>query len=112
MALASGNALTARALKAEGLDTIFYLMGGPINDITLCCQKEGIRTINARREQGAAMMAHAYCRVSGKLGVCMATSGPGTINIATGVFNAFADAALKIAIGGASALKRFGPVSW
>ena len=108
MALVSGNELTAKALKAEGVDTIFYLMGGPINDIILCCQKEGIRTIDVRHEQGAAMMAHAYSRVSGKPGVCMATSGPGTINMATGVFNAFADAAPMIAIGGASALNQFG----
>jgi acetolactate synthase-1/2/3 large subunit len=83
-------------------------MGGPINDMILCCQKEGMRTIDVRHEQGAAMMAHAYSRVSGKPGVCMATSGPGTINMATGVFNAFADAAPMIAIGGASALNQFG----
>jgi thiamine pyrophosphate-dependent acetolactate synthase large subunit-like protein len=60
MAFVSGNELTAKALKAEGVDTIFYLMGGPINDIILCCQKEGFRTIDVRHEQGTAMMAHAY----------------------------------------------------
>ncbi len=108
MPLISGNQLVAKALKAEGVETIFYLMGGPINDIILCCQREGIRTIDVRHEQGAAMMAHAYSRVSGKPGVCMATSGPGTINMATGVFNAFADACPLIAIGGASALSQFG----
>jgi acetolactate synthase-1/2/3 large subunit len=67
MALVSGNQLTAKALKAEGVEAIFYLMGGPINDIILCCQQEGIRTIDVRHEQGAAMMAHAYSRVSGNL---------------------------------------------
>jgi len=108
MALVSGNQLTAKALKAEGVETIFYLMGGPINDIILCSQQEGIRTIDVRHEQGAAMMAHAYSRVSGKPGICMATSGPGTINMATGVYNALADACPMIAIGGASALNQFG----
>jgi thiamine pyrophosphate-dependent acetolactate synthase large subunit-like protein len=44
MALVSGDDLTAKTLKAEGVDTIFYLMGGPIDDIILYCQKAGIRT--------------------------------------------------------------------
>jgi len=112
MALISGNQLAAKALKAEGIETIFYLMGGPINDIILCCQQEGIRTIDVRHEQGAAMMAHAYGRVSGKPGICMATSGPGTINMATGVYNAFMDACPMIAIGGASAQNQFGMESF
>jgi thiamine pyrophosphate-dependent acetolactate synthase large subunit-like protein len=56
------------------------------------------------------MMAHSHSRVSGKLGICMATSAPGTINMATGVFDAFADACPIIAIGGASALNQFGMV--
>jgi thiamine pyrophosphate-dependent acetolactate synthase large subunit-like protein len=52
-------------------------MGGPINDIILCCQKKRTRTIDVRRELRASMMAHAYSRVRGKPGICMATSADG-----------------------------------
>ncbi|MBD0327938.1 MAG: hypothetical protein ICV68_16025 [Pyrinomonadaceae bacterium] len=108
MALVSGNELTAKALKAEAVTTLFYLMGGPINDVILCCQKAGIRTIDVRHAQGAAIMAHAHSRVRGNPGICMATSGPGTINMATGALNAFADACPMVVIGGASALNQVG----
>jgi thiamine pyrophosphate-dependent acetolactate synthase large subunit-like protein len=52
-------------------------MGGPISDIILCCRRKGIRTIDVRREQRAAMMAHAYSRVRGGPGICTAASADG-----------------------------------
>src|SRR5206468_9326417 len=64
--------------------------------------KLGVRAIDTRHEQAAAMMAHAYSRVTRRPGVCMGCSGPGTTNLVTGVANAFVDAAPLIAVGGSS----------
>ena len=49
MAVVSGDQLTAEALKTEGVDSIFYLMAGPINAIIPCCQRQGSRTIDTKR---------------------------------------------------------------
>ncbi|MBI3968277.1 MAG: thiamine pyrophosphate-binding protein [Chloroflexi bacterium] len=105
MAKISGNTLVARALKAEGVDTIFYLGGGPMFDVMFDSFAEGIRGIDTRHEQGAAMMAHAYARVTGKPGICNTSSGPGTINAATGMANALADACPVILLAGAGPLR-------
>ena len=102
MAMTTGSDLLARALKRQGADTMFYLMGGPMLAAETACIEEGIRSIDVRHEQAAAMMAHAYGRVMNKLGVCMAASGPATTNLVTGVANAWADAAPLLAIGGAA----------
>lgn len=107
MAKLSGNDLVVRALKDEGVDTAFYLTGGPMVDVALRCL-EVFRTIDVRHEQAAAMAAHAYSRVSGKPGVCFAASGPGTTNLITGVGNAFLDAVPVVALGGASAVAQAG----
>ena len=93
MAKVSGNYLIARTLKEEGVDTLFYLMGGPNFDTIMECQDVGIRTIDFRHEQAAAMAAHAYSRVTGKPSVVMAASGPGTLNLLTGVYTASIDCA-------------------
>ncbi|HKV55251.1 MAG TPA: thiamine pyrophosphate-binding protein [Candidatus Binataceae bacterium] len=107
MAKVSGNDLVVQALKDEGVDTAFYLTGGPMVDVALRCL-EAFRTIDVRHEQAAAMAAHAYSRVSGKPGVCFAASGPGTTNLITGVGNAFLDAVPVVALGGASAVAQQG----
>lgn len=101
MALTSGSEILARALKQHGVDAMFYLMGGPMIYAELACIDAGIRAIDVRHEQAAAMMAHAYSRVSGRTGVCMAASGPGVCNLVTGVATAWADAAPLLAVGGA-----------
>src|SRR5215475_13913536 len=88
MAKTNGNDLVVKALKDEGVDTVFYLTGGPM--------------------VAAAMAAHAYSRVIGKPGVCFAASGPGTTNLITGVGNAFLDAVPVVALGGASAVSQAG----
>ena len=94
MANISGNHLIAKTLKEEGVDTLFYLTGGPSFDIVMSCQDLGIRTLDFRHEQAAAFAAHAYSRVTGKTGVVTASSGPGTLNLLTGVYAASIDCAV------------------
>src|SRR5438132_105168 len=84
------------------MDTLFYLMDGPMLETESACIKLGARAIDTRHEQAASMMAHAYSRLTRRPGVCMGCSGPGTTNLVTGVANAFVDAAPLIAVGGAS----------
>ena len=104
----SGNVLLAKAIARGGIDTIFFIMGGPVNDALLAARDAGIRLIDVRHEQAAAMMAHAYARASGKPAVCMGASGPGTINLTTGLANALIDCAPVLALGGASPLSSAG----
>ena len=87
MAMVKGNTLFGRALARQGVDTMFYIMGGPINDAVLAAMAEGVRGIDVRHEQAAAMMAQAYARVRCRPGVCLGASGPGTINLTTGLEN-------------------------
>ena len=102
MATITGSEVLAQALGAQGVDTLFYLMGGPMLETEAACIKLGIRAIDHRHEQAAALAAHAWTRVTRRPGVCMGCSGPGTTNLVTGVANAFADAAPVVAIGGSS----------
>ncbi len=102
----TGNEILATALREHGVDHVFFLMGGPMIDAENACQEAGIRMVDARHEQAAAMMANAYSRVLCRPSVCMAASGPGTTNLATGVAHAFVDGAPVIALGGS----RPGPV--
>src|SRR5438067_7027220 len=97
-----GGELLAQSLRSQGVDTMFYVMGGPMLEAEATCIKLGIRAVDTRHEQAAAMMAHAYGRVTRRPGVCMGCSGPGTTNLVTGVANAFVDAAPLIAVGGSS----------
>src|SRR5437762_2221248 len=106
--MVNGSQILARALRKQGVDTMFYLMGGPMLDAEASCIEEGIRSIDVRHEQAAAMMAHAWGRVLNRVGVCMAASGPATTNLVTGVGNAWADAAPLLAIGGSSPVSQWG----
>src|SRR5215468_12594583 len=102
MGTLTGSEILARALKAQGMDTLFFLMGGPMLETESALVQLGTKMIDTHHEQAAAMMAHAWTRVTRKPGVCMASSGPGTINLLTGVANAWTDAAPLVAIGGSS----------
>ena len=102
MAKVTGNMVLAKALKNEGVSTMFFLSGGPMEDFYHECQQLGMRLIDARHEQGAAMMAHGWSRVTGEAGVCAACSGPGTTNLVTGIVTAMTDACPVIALGGSS----------
>ena len=85
----SGGHLVAKALKTEGVDTIFTLCGGHIIDIYDGCIDEGIRIVDVRHEQTAAHAADGYARQTGKLGCVVTTAGPGCTNAVTGVATAF-----------------------
>src|SRR5216683_2326286 len=102
MATITGSEVLAQALRSQGTDTLFYLMGGPMLETEAACIKLGIRAIDTRHEQAAALAAHAWTRVTRRPGVAMGCSGPGAINLATGVANAFTDCAPLVAIGGSS----------
>jgi acetolactate synthase-1/2/3 large subunit len=102
-----GYQLFGQAVAAEGADTGFFIMGGPSNDAINACIGKGIRMIDVRHEQAAAMMANAYARVRGKPGFCIAASGPGTINFTTGLAHALVDCAPVVAFGGASPIGQY-----
>jgi len=102
MATLTGSDILARSLVSQGMDTLFYIMGGPMIETEAAVIKLGARAIDTRHEQAASLMAHAYSRVTRKPGVCMGASGPGATNLVTGVANAFVDAAPMIAVGGSS----------
>jgi acetolactate synthase-1/2/3 large subunit len=100
----SGGHLVAKALKNEGVDTIFTLCGGHIIDIYDGCVDEGIRIVDVRHEQVAAHAADGYARQTGKLGCVVTTAGPGFTNALTGIATAFRSESPVLHIGGQGAL--------
>ncbi|MFC2066869.1 thiamine pyrophosphate-binding protein [Chloroflexota bacterium] len=102
MSKTSGSAILTESLKAVGVDTIFFLRGGPMGDVAEYCVDLGIKLIDVRDERAASMMAHAYARVTGRPGVCMTGAGPDTTNITTGISNASADCCPVIALCGSA----------
>ena len=108
MATITGSEVLAQALRTQGVDTMFYLMGGPMLETEAAAIALGIRAIDHRHEQAAAFAAHAYTRVLRRPGVCMGASGPGATNLLTGVATAFTDCAPLVAIGGSSPRVSFG----
>ncbi|MBR0654576.1 thiamine pyrophosphate-binding protein [Plastoroseomonas arctica] len=104
----TGSQLVGQALKRLGVDTFFFLMGAPMLQAEKACIDLGIRGIDVRHEQAAAMMAHAYARLRNVPGVCMACSGPGALNLGTGLANALVDCAPVVALGGSSPVREYG----
>ena len=102
----SGGHLVAKALKNEGVDTIFTLCGGHIIDIYDGCIDEGIKIIDVRHEQVAAHAADGYARMTGGMGCAVVTAGPGTTNTVTGIANAFRAESPMLLIGGQAALSQ------
>ncbi|MEZ5855271.1 MAG: thiamine pyrophosphate-binding protein [Hyphomicrobiaceae bacterium] len=100
--MAIGSDIVAKALKHEGVADFFYIMGGPMLAVEKACLNEGLRGIDVRHEQAAAMAGFAYARLLNKPGVCMAASGPATTNLVTGVAHAWADCTPVVALGGAA----------
>lgn len=100
MAKIHGGQIIARALKYEGVDTIFTLTGGHIVAILDGCVQEGIRVVDVRHEQAAIHAAEAYYRLTGKLGVAAVTAGPGVTDAVTGVANAWFSGAPVLLLGG------------
>lgn len=95
-----GGQIIARALKTEGVDTVFTLTGGHILPILDGCLLEGIRVVDVRHEQAAAHAAEAYSRLTGKLGVAVVTAGPGVTDTVTAVASAFYAGVPMLVIGG------------
>jgi acetolactate synthase-1/2/3 large subunit len=101
-----GGQLVARALKAEGVDTIFTLSGGHIVAILDGCLQEGIRIVDVRHEQAAAHAAEAYARLTGRLGVAVVTAGPGVTDTVTAVANGWFSSTAMLVIGGRHLLRQ------
>ena len=97
----SGNKLLVKALKEEGVDTLFGYPGACTIDISdELYRQSGIDIILPRHEQALVHEADAYARTTGKVGVCLVTSGPGATNLVTGVADAYLDGAPLVAITG------------
>ena len=100
MAQMHGGQIVARALKSEGVDTLFTLTGGHIVPILDGCIQEGIKVVDVRHEQTAAHAAEAYTRLTGRLGVAAVTAGPGVTDTITGVATAFHGSTPMLLLGG------------
>ena len=97
----NGAEILVECLEREGVDVIFAYPGGcsmPMHQALTKTKK--IRTILPRHEQGGVFAAEGYARVTGRAGVCMATSGPGATNLVTGIADAFMDSIPLVAITG------------
>jgi acetolactate synthase I/II/III large subunit len=92
--------LFVKCLESEGVEYIFGLPGEETNDFMISMLDSKIRFILVRHEQGAAFMADIYGRLTQKVGVCLATLGPGATNLTTGVANANMDRSPILAITG------------
>ena len=103
-----GGRLAARAVAAEGADTIFTLSGGHVMPIYEGCRLEGIRVLDVRHEQAAAHAAEAWGRVNRACGVAVVTAGPGVTGVVTAVANSFAAQTPLVVIGGARPLVQAG----
>ena len=104
----TGAELLLRALVNEGVDTVFGIPGGANLPIYQHLPDFPLRHVLVRHEQGAAHMADGYARASGKVGVCVATSGPGALNLITGLATAHFDSVPVVAITGQVAAASIG----
>ena len=95
-----GAQLLAKALREEGVDVLFGYPGGANLEIFDVLPQFGIRCIRTEHEQGAVHAAQGYARVTGRVGVCLATSGPGATNLVTGIADANSDSTPVVAITG------------
>ena len=96
----TGAQAVLESLKREGVDVVFGLPGGVLLPLYDAIYQSDLRHILVRHEQGAAHMADGYARATGKVGVCIATSGPGATNLVTGIANAYMDSVPMVAITG------------
>jgi acetolactate synthase-1/2/3 large subunit len=96
----TGARLLVEALEAEGVRIVFGYPGGAIMPVYDALVGSGLTHILVRHEQGAAFAAGGYARATGRVGVCMATSGPGATNLITGIADAFADSVPLVVITG------------
>lgn len=97
----TGADILINCLSEQGVDTVFGYPGGAVLDIYDALYRNGkIKHVLTAHEQGAAHAADGYARVTGKVGVCFATSGPGATNLVTGIATAYMDSIPMVAITG------------
>ena len=96
----TGAQWVVQALRAQGVDMVFGYPGGAIMPVYDALYDGGVEHLLCRHEQGAAMAAIGYARSTGKVGVCIATSGPGATNLITGLADALMDSVPLVAITG------------
>ncbi len=95
-----GAEIVLRCVRAEGVDLVFGYPGGAIMPLYDALDGSGVRHVLTRHEQGAVFAAEGYARVTGKVGVAMATSGPGATNLVTGIADAKMDSVPLVCITG------------
>jgi acetolactate synthase-1/2/3 large subunit len=95
-----GAEIVLQCMRAEGIDLVFGYPGGAIMPLYDALEGSGIRHVLTRHEQGAVFAAEGYARVTGKVGVAMATSGPGATNLVTGIADAKMDSVPLVCITG------------
>lgn len=108
MAQVDGATIVAKALKAQGVEYVFGIVGIPVTTIATACQKEGIKFVGVRHEQAAAYAAQAISYLTGKIGVALVVSGPGMTNALTAFGNAWSNCWPMLLIAGASDLAQAG----
>ncbi len=96
----TGAEAVLKGLETEGVEVVFGYPGGAVLPLYDVLYTSKIRHILVRHEQGAAHAADGYARVTGRVGVCIATSGPGATNLVTGIANAYMDSIPVVAITG------------
>ena len=96
----TGSEIVIECLKEQGVDTVFGYPGGTILNVydALYKHQDEIHHVLTSHEQGASHAADGYARATGKVGVCMATSGPGATNLVTGIATAYMDSIPLVAI--------------
>lgn len=104
----SGASAMVRCLEQEGVTTIFGYPGATIAPFYDALYGSGIRHVLTRTEQGAGHAASGYARISGRPGVCVATSGPGVTNLLTAIATAYSDSIPMVAISGQVATYQLG----
>ena len=108
--LLQGSEIVVRTLMEQGVDLVYGFPGGTVVDIydALYQHQNDIRHVLTAHEQGATHAADGYARATGKVGVCIATSGPGATNLVTGIATAFLDSVPMVVITGNVALDNIG----
>src|SRR3989337_3178042 len=102
--------IRVEVLQDWGVDTVFGLPGDGINGIMEALRKrrDAIRFVQVRHEEAAAFMACGYAKFTGRLGVCLATSGPGGLHLINGLYDAKLDGQPVLAITGVQATSQLG----
>ena len=106
--MANHAEVIANSLAECGVEFVFGVPGGAIEPLNNALHKSTVKVIVAKHEEGAAFMADGYARVSGEIGVCCSTAGPGATNMITGLASSFADSIPVIALTGQVATSLFG----